>query len=82
MSAAILSLVLLGVLDIGLWVAAIAMPLGETGRFRAFALASLLLVVLASFFLGWAWTLSMAGIAFWIAAIVLGNGPSRAGTSS
>ena len=76
MNAMILLWVLLAILDAGLWVAGVVMPLGETGRYRVLAIASILLVVLAGFILGWGWTLSLAAVMLWIAEILVANTPT------
>lgn len=63
-------LILLLAADIALWAAAFTAPLTPNGRFRAFALAALLLVTLAGTIVGWSTSLSVAAVVVWIVAIV------------
>ena len=59
----------------------ITAPLSATGRYRAFAAATLLLAILCGSVIGWPRTVAAGALALWLAAI-RGRKPARSAQSA
>ena len=66
-----LLILLVVVADIALWAIAITVPLSSTNQFRVYALAVLLLYVIAGGRFGWGLASAVGGLAVWIAAVAV-----------